>query len=125
MSASTTARSRARTSTSDKPSVDFNFDTWEQENPGKPFSVVLKGRRYVLTDPTLLDYRDLMEFERVQRGNVDRETVESVFGKILPEGEEEAFFANRLPAGAMMEMLTAYAAHHGLGGPGEAPALSH
>lgn len=122
MSTSTTSRAKARTA--DKPRIDFNFDTWVDEDATEPYSVVLGGKRYTLTDPTLMDYRDLMRLEAAQRGGMSPDEAEQALTKLVDEAEREAFFANRLPAKAMMAMMAGYATHFGLGAPGEAPALS-
>lgn len=121
MATSTSARQR----TPDKPTVDFNFDTWVDENPTQPYAVVLKGHRYTLNDPTLMDYRDLMRLEAAQRGGMNNAEAVDALAQLVDEADREAFFANRLPAKAMMAMMAGYAAHFGLGAPGEAPALSH
>ena len=42
----------------DKPSVGFNFDTFEGEAV-QPFGVVLDGKRYEAINPLELDYREL------------------------------------------------------------------
>jgi hypothetical protein len=104
----------------DSPAVDFNFDTWESEQPTKPFAVVVGGKRYVLQSPEKSDYRDLLEAQRAQVAGDPTRAIELV----LPEESRAEFFANRLPSDALGAMFAKYNSHFGLPNPGEAPASS-
>lgn len=105
----------------DKPAdVAFNLDTFERPDAPDPFSVVLGGKRYVLQDAQDCDYRDLLEAQRAFYAGDPEKSIEL----IVRDEDRESFFANRpIRNSALEAMYLKYAAHYGIGEPGEANAL--
>lgn len=90
----------------DKPSVDFNFDTWEAEGAPKPFGVIIGGKRYEAVNPMDLDYR---EFEKVE------DDPDATFRMLFPH-DWEAILANKvIKAGALQDFNRKVLDHYGLG----------
>ncbi len=90
----------------DKPSVDFNFDAWEQPDKPKPFGVVIGGKRYEAINPLDLDYR---EFDMVQ------DDPDAVFRMLFPEHHTEILANKHIKAGALREFQEQVMEHYGLG----------
>lgn len=90
----------------DKPSVDFNFDTWEQEGAPKPFGVVIGGKRYEAVNPLDLDYRALEGAE---------DDADATFRVLFPEDHEEILANKHIKAGALRDFNQKVLEHYGLG----------
>jgi hypothetical protein len=104
----------------DKPSIDFNLDTFERENAPEPFYVILGGKRYALQDAQALDYRDLLDSQRKAMNGEPERAVEI----LVPEEDRDAFFANRIPNFKLDALFRRYNEHHGLPTPGESSGSS-
>jgi hypothetical protein len=90
----------------DKPTVDFNFDTWEAEGAAKPFGVVIGGKRYEAVNPVDLDYR---EFENAE------DDPGTTFKLLFPDDYEEILAHPRIKVGALQEFNKRVMDHYGLG----------
>lgn len=90
----------------DKPSVDFNFDSWEQEDAPQPFGIVIDGKRYEAVNPLDLDYR---EFDAVS------DDADAVFRLLFPKDHEKILAAKRIKAGALRDFQQKVMDHYGLG----------
>ncbi len=90
----------------DKPTVDFNFDTWERETSLAPFAVVIGGQRYEAIDPLDLDYRTFM---------ASGDDAEAQFKMLFPDSHTKILANKAIKLGALQEFNRRILEHYGMG----------
>lgn len=88
--------------TNDKPSVDFNFDTFEMDGNKQPFGTVIGGKRYEAADPRSLDYRAFAKAES---------SADAMFELLFPEDHEE-ILENKIPTAALTAFVQKVLKHY-------------
>lgn len=108
-------RQRAKKATA-VPDGDVVLDLDQLERDGGPrpvFKFVLAGREWFLSDPTEIDWQDVMTMFMDPY---------DFFRKTLPADDITEFFDTRIPAWKMNILMDRYSEHYGLPKPGEANA---
>jgi hypothetical protein len=98
----------------DLSDVGLNLDTLEREGSKGPFVFLHGGRRFVMTDPFEIDWKDLIN------------ALSNPFVFIrncMSVSDHEAFIAGFCPTWKMNAIVDAYLKHHGLPTVGELGAL--
>lgn len=92
----------------DKPTVDFNLDTYKA-TPGDPFGVVIKGKRYEL--PHLDDLDGWAVIDAFTRGEVTatKELLALAFGENF-----DAFVGSGITKKGLDEFIRRYLRHCGV-----------
>src|SRR5262245_61139415 len=101
----TTPRTAANGRNADKPEVHFNFDTWEQPDAPKPFSIVIAGKRYEALNPLDLDFREFQEAE---------DEPETVFQLLFPRDYKVILATKVIKVGALKEFNDKVMEHYGM-----------
>lgn len=83
----------------------LDLDAMEREGSTEPFEFLLQGNRYLLSDPTEVDWQDLL----AALGNPHM-----FFRLVLPPDDYREFFSTKLPSWKMNRLMDKYTDHYGL-----------
>src|SRR5688572_16634169 len=88
----------------DKPApINFDLDALDREGSPDPFVAKIAGRRIEFRDAMDIDWQDLALI------NSDR----ALFRRIVPEKDQEHFFAQAIPQWKVNQLAQAYRDHYG------------
>ncbi len=95
--------------------VAIDLDKMEREGgTPKPFDFMLKGRRYLMSDPQEVDWQDLI---------AALQNPVMFFRLVLPPDDQREFFTTKIPAWQMNKLMQSYQDHYGLPNAGNAAGL--
>ncbi len=94
--------------------VDLNLDEIEREQSEikGPFSFVCDGKRFMLSDPADLDWRQLLEIDDPI----------AFFRYCMPADQKEDFKALNVPGWKLGKIIEGFQKHYGLGDKGNGAA---
>lgn len=84
--------------------VTLNLDTLEREDPRDSFSVVVAGKRIVMSDPSDLDWKILMKINEPQ----------DFFRHVVTPADQQHFRNAEIPGWKMRKLMELYSEHYGL-----------
>jgi len=83
----------------------MNLDAMEREGAADPFEFILDAKQYTLMDPAEVDWQDLI---------AAMSSPHTFFRFVLPADDHLTFFAARIPAWKLNNLMNAYTEHYGL-----------
>lgn len=99
----------------DKPTpISFDLDGLEREGAPGPFVTHIGGRRIQFVDANEVDWQTIETLDS------DR----ALYKLVIPEEDQEHFFAQKIPMWKIQALARAYRDHFGMGTAGNAVASS-
>lgn len=92
--------------------VSLNLDTLEREDPREPFSIVISGKRIVMSDPSDLDWKVLMD--------LNENNPMQFFRYVVAPDDQAHFKKADIPGWKMRKLMELYQEHYGLDNLGNA-----
>lgn len=86
--------------------VTLNLDSLEREDPREPFSVVVAGKRIVMSDPADLDWKILLELRE--------DNPAQFFRHVVSADDQNHFRKAAIPGWKMRKLMEMYQEHYGL-----------